>query len=261
MRFRLYVDEVGNSDLSASKDENHRYLSLTGIILEYDYVAQEVFPAVERLKQKFFGYHPDDTPIILHRKELVNRKFPFGALRDPIIGAAFDAEILQLLNFLDYKVITIVIDKQEYQNRYSTWSYDPYHYCLAVMVERYVRWLQQEDAEGDVMAEARGGNDDKRLKDSYEGLYAKGTDYVDAKLFSTHLTSSQLKIKPKSENVSGLQLADLIAHPSFKAILNRNQEKPLPNNFGGNIAQILEESKYLRNSQGEIVDWGTKILP
>lgn len=28
-KFRLYVDEVGNSDLNSSDHENHRYLSLT----------------------------------------------------------------------------------------------------------------------------------------------------------------------------------------------------------------------------------------
>ncbi len=26
MKYRLYVDEVGNPDLKASKDSNHRYL-------------------------------------------------------------------------------------------------------------------------------------------------------------------------------------------------------------------------------------------
>jgi len=28
MKYRLYVDEVGNPDMGASEDPNHRYLSL-----------------------------------------------------------------------------------------------------------------------------------------------------------------------------------------------------------------------------------------
>ena len=72
MKYRLYIDEVGNSDLGSSKDPNHRYLSLTGIILELDYVSTTAFPAIEALKRDYFDSHPDE-PIILHRKELVNK--------------------------------------------------------------------------------------------------------------------------------------------------------------------------------------------
>ena len=36
---RMYVDEVGNADLNASQDPNHRYLSLTGVVFELDYMA------------------------------------------------------------------------------------------------------------------------------------------------------------------------------------------------------------------------------
>ncbi len=31
---RMYVDEVGNTDLNSSHDPNHQYLSLTGVIFE-----------------------------------------------------------------------------------------------------------------------------------------------------------------------------------------------------------------------------------
>lgn len=137
MKFRLYVDEVGNPDLEASQDPNHRYLSLTGVILELGYVDAKVFPALEDLKRRYLGSHADD-PVILHRKELVNKKHPFEALRDPPIERTFNAELLQLLEELDYTVLTAVIDKLEHLQRYQVWRFDPYHYCLTVLVERYV---------------------------------------------------------------------------------------------------------------------------
>lgn len=37
MKYRIYIDEVGNSDLESSDDPNHRFLSLTGVILELGY--------------------------------------------------------------------------------------------------------------------------------------------------------------------------------------------------------------------------------
>lgn len=260
MKHRLDIDEVGNSDLKASTDPNHRYLSLTGIIFELGYVQSTLFPQLEELKQRYFNSHPDE-PVCLHRKELVNHSYPFSALRDSAIEAAFNRELLLLLSLFDYRVITVVIDKQEHQQRYKVWRYDPYHYALAVLVERFVSWLREQDTIGDVMAESRGGREDRRLKDSFEGIYEKGTDYVQPDEFSRWLTSRQLKVKSKDNNIAGLQIADLIAHPSYKATLARHLRQELPENFGGQIAQILEEQKYYRNNRGKIDGWGRKWLP
>lgn len=256
----MYVDEVGNSDLGASNDPNHRYLSLTGVIFSLEYVDRVVFPTVEDMKRRYFGSHPDD-PVIFHRKELVNRKPPFAALTHPTIEQSFNQELLGLLENLEYVAITAVIDKLEHQRRYSVWRFDPYHYCLTVLVERYVRWLARCDGQGDVMAESRGGKEDRRLKDSFERVYEKGSDYVPPDQFSTRLTSRQLKVKAKSNNIAGLQIADLIAHPSFRATLARRENQALPANFGGQIAHILENDKYDRGPRGQIDGWGRKWLP
>lgn len=260
MKYRMYVDEVGNSDLGASNDPNHRYLSLTGIIFELSYIEQVAFPAIEDVKRRYFGSHPDE-PIILHRKELVNKRAPFTSLKDPDTEKAFNNEILYLLEKLEYTVITAVIDKSEHLNRYKVWHFDPYHYCLTVLVERYTRWLERCGGQGDVLAESRGGREDRRLKASFERVYEKGSDYVPPELFQARLTSCQLKVKAKSNNIAGLQIADLIAHPSFRATLARHEHQALPVNFGGQIAQILEQSKYDRSPRGQIDGWGRKWLP
>ena len=224
------------------------------------YVSDVVFRAVEQFKARYFDSHPDD-PVILHRKELVNKKPPFAALNDPAVEAEFNRDMLQLLADLDYVVITAVIDKLEHQRRYAVWRFDPYHYCLTVLVERYVYWLQARNGQGDVLAESRGGKEDRRLKDSFERLYESGTDYVKPELFARWLTSRQLKVKNKSNNIAGLQIADLVAHPSFRATLARHENQALPPNFGGQIAAILENDKYNRGPYGKIEGWGRKWLP
>lgn len=73
MKHRLYIDEIGNPDLGSSKDPNHRYLSLTGIVINLKTVDEVVHPQLEALKRKYFQYHADD-PVILHRKEILNKK-------------------------------------------------------------------------------------------------------------------------------------------------------------------------------------------
>ena len=142
-------------------------------------------------------------------------------------------------------------------------SADPSHrlFSLTVMVERFVLWLRQRDAQGDVMSESRGGKEDRRLKDSFERVFEQGSDFVPPDQFRARLTSRQLKVKSKANNIAGLQLADLMAHASFRAPLARREGRPLPANFGGRIAAILEADKYHRNAAGVIEGWGRKWLP
>ena len=260
MKYRLYVDEVGNSDLKASKDPNHRYLSLTGVTLELKYVEITVFPSVENIKRKYFGSHPDE-PIVFHRKELVNKKHPFEALQDAGTEQSFNQDLLELFRTLDYVVITAVIDKLEHSERYQVWRFDPYHYCLTVLVERFALWLKHHNGVGDVMAESRGGKEDLRLKRSFARVYAEGSDYAKPEEFAKYLTSKELKVKPKANNVAGLQIADLIAYPSFRAALANHNHTSFPTNFGGHIAAILEAAKFDRSPRGEIEGWGRKWLP
>lgn len=259
-KYRLYIDEVGNSDLKSSRNPNHRYLSLTGIILDLDYVHHVIYPELEDFKCRFFNSHPDD-PIILHRKELVNKKPPFTALRDPEIEQAFNRELLEKLTTWQYVVITVMIDKLRHMEQYHAWRYDPYHYCLKILMERFVLWLKNRQMMGDVLAESRGGKEDIRLKKSFTRVYEEGSEWIHTDDFQTYLTSRQLKVKPKSNNISGLQLADLVAHPSFKAALARRNGEALPQNFGGQIAVILENAKYDRSPSGRVDGWGRKWLP
>jgi hypothetical protein len=53
LKHRLYVDEVGNPGLLTSVDPRHRYLSLTGVIIELSYVDSVVVPTLEGLKRKW----------------------------------------------------------------------------------------------------------------------------------------------------------------------------------------------------------------
>jgi len=215
----MYVDEVGNPDLGSSDDPNHRFLSLTGVIISLDHVRDVVHPEMEALKDEYFGSHPDE-PVILHRKELVNAKPPFEVLKDEGTRNRFDKALLGDLAKWQYTVITVCLDKKMHRDTYTTWRYDPYHYCLAVLVERFNFWLNRRDTKGDVMAESRGSKEDRRLKDSFHGLWTQGTEYVAPEELQNSITSRQLKVKPKAANVSGLQLADLVAHPSRAEILD-----------------------------------------
>jgi hypothetical protein len=262
MLCRLFVDEVGNADLkSASHDENARYLSVTGIFTFRHWHDGTIQPAIELLKTDFLG-HSQDTPIILHRREILQRTGVFAPLRDDETRRAFDVRVLEMIKQLRYLVITVTIDKAEHLERYRVWRFDPYHYCMQCLVERYVQWLERHDWTGDVVVEARFKKVDKRLKASFSHIWAFGTDYVTASTVQARLTSRELKLFTKRENCAGLQLCDLIAHPSFRAMRSRREGNPVPDDFGGKINDILEAEKLARHPQTqEINGWGRKWLP
>lgn len=222
MKHRIYVDEVGNSDLGSSDDPNHRYLSLTGVIVDLTHIEQVIHPEMELLKARFFRHHPDE-PVILHRKEMINAKGPFDVLRNEDTRQQFDEALLTHLRSWSYVVVSVCLDKKRHKETYTVWRHDPYHYCLEVLLERFVFFLERAKAEGDVMAESRGGRNDLRLKDSFMRLWEKGTDYISPDRFQKVLTSRQLKVKSKINNIAGLQLADLVAHPSRNEILREQR--------------------------------------
>jgi hypothetical protein len=255
-KYRIYIDEVGNSDLESSSNPNHRFLSLTGVIVDLEYIAGTLHPQMEQLKAEFFGAHPDD-PVIFHRKELLNGRPPFSCLKDDSIRKQFDCKLLALLTNWQYSVISVCIDKFKHKETYTTWRYDPYHYCLEVMLERYIFFLDPINGIGDVMAESRGGKEDRRLKKAFNELYINGNYHITPERMKQRLTSCQLKVKSKSNNIAGLQLADLLAHPSRNEILHENNllTKELPP-FGRKITQLLQD-KYYR--KGHRV-FGKKII-
>lgn len=220
-RFRIYIDESGDHTYHHLDSLASRYLSLTGVVIESELYRTQLQPEFEKLKQSHFPHSPDE-PVILHRKEMINREGIFGALRDADRDQAFTADLVRFLSAQDYAIYTVVIDKKAHTDRYGKAASHPYHYCLTVLLERYRGFLTAEGGRGDVMAESRGGTEDMELKKVYQELYSDGTQFLSAQSFQGVLTSRELKLKKKIANIAGLQMADLLAYPIKQDILTKD---------------------------------------
>jgi hypothetical protein len=262
MTCRLFIDECGNADLKgAADDPNVRYLSLTGIVMKSAAHARRLQPALEALKAVHFG-EPGDNSVILHRREIMRREGCFSVLRDPDRREAFDADLLALVEEQPFQAITVTIDKKEHLERYRVWRFDPYHYCLTCLVERYVQWMDRHDLTGDVVIEARFKKVDKKLKASFSRLWHEGTDRVPARIMQARLLSKDIGMYVKAANIAGLQLCDLIAYPSYRDMRKTRDGEKRPDDFGTRIADLLIEKKYARNPRNRRIEgWGTKWLP
>jgi hypothetical protein len=252
--YRMYVDEVGNPGLGGTSDPNQRFFSLTGVILSLETGRKQLYPKFEELKSQFFDSHPDD-PVVFHRKEIINAKPPFEALKKQYIREQFDEALLRIISETDFTVITVVLDK------HKEFRYDPYHYCMSVLLERYVLYLDKKGLNGDVLAESREKKENMRLKKEFRKLYENGTQYITPAKISNVLTSREIKIKLKINNIAGVQLADLLAHPSRREILlEKKTIKDLRKNiFAERIVDILKVKYDMQD--GEIYGAGKNFLP
>ncbi|MDP2211224.1 MAG: DUF3800 domain-containing protein [Candidatus Aquicultor sp.] len=255
--YRMYIDENGNPDMKSSDDPNHRFLNLTGVIVDLDYAGTTLSPEMEALKAKHLPYHPDDPPIF-HRTDMVNCRPPFDNLRDEKKRGAFDIDFKNMLNAWNYRVITVLIDKRAHREKYIAHREYPYHYCLEVLLERYVKFLRRTTSKGDVMAESRGATEDRLLKNEYNKIWRDGASFESATNLQTSLSSKQLKVRPKIANVAGLQLADIVGHPSRCEILDTYGllGRPLAP-FATEVISILQHKYDHVGSR----NYGKKFLP
>lgn len=243
MRLRLYVDESGDHTYRNLEEVGKRYLGLIGVAIESDYYRNEFQPRLEALKQLHFPHSPDE-PVILHREDIYHRRHEFGVLSDPARNDAWEYDLLEFVRSTTFRLLIIIIDKQAHRERYGDAAMHPYHLCLTFLLERYRGHLTYIGGKGDVLAESRGATEDLALKKVYGDTWEQGTFYHSYREFQKVLTSKELKVKPKKDNIAGLQLADLLAHPAMREILAaRGKISPIPPSFGLRLAEAFR-SKY-----------------
>lgn len=269
--YRLYIDESGdhtygkkildtppNSYPQLEKDDK-RYLGLTGCIFKLDYYRDQFNPKLDSFKKGFFD--PDEQ-VILHAKDIMQRRGHFHILQNEETAKRFDDGLIDIIKNAEYTIITVVIDKKNHIENYGSIAWHPYHYCLMIMLERYCFLLKKFRAKGDVMAESRGKTEDFELKNRYSRLYSDGTRFKSNTFFQQYLTSKEIKIKPKEKNVAGLQVADILAHPLKKHILLQKGFLPAPGEglFWARIVDAVKPKLYCRDYDGCVDGYGLMFI-
>lgn len=242
--YRFYVDESGDHYYANSDDPELRYLCLLGCFFDLEYYEKDFRPKFEDFKIRHFSRDVDDKIIILHRKELINKKGHFSILQDKDREKAFNNELLEIFKKSLYGIICVTIDKKSHHDRWGTNAAHPYHYCLLALVQRFVGFLNYNNARGDVLAESRGTQEDLQLKSEFTHLYNTGTPYVSASIFQNCLSSKEIKLRKKEHNIAGLQVSDLLAHPCKQdVLLNQKMIEKYYGKFGKKLLEIAR-TKY-----------------
>jgi Protein of unknown function (DUF3800) len=258
--YRLYIDESGDHTFTLVDSDSHRYLGLLGAWFERDIHYRSFSNEIERFKAEIFQPDPDDDPICLHRKDIVERRGIFGRLRDPVLNRRFEEGLLRSVGTARFRMACVTLDKKVHQEKRYRELFHPYHYCLAALLERYAGWLEHVGARGDVMAEARGKSEDRLLSEAFEATIMTGTRFHSAERFQKVLTSRKLKLKKKHHNIAGLQLADLLVYPLRREMILEQRGEPLPQDFSSRLLSACRERINRHRSDGRVVGYGKILL-
>ena len=153
--------------------------------------------------------------IILHSHEIRRCKNEFRILQDLSVKQVFYSELDRILGkYQAYIIVSCTVLKDDYVRLYGKLA-DIYSQSLTFLLERAIFYVDDINPAGggkiDAMLERRGKEEDKKLSESYNDLREKGTFWVDSERMKSHI--DRLTFVPKSANIVGLQLADLVAYP------------------------------------------------
>jgi hypothetical protein len=238
----VYVDESGDHSLVSINQQNPVFV-LAFCVFEKSAYFSRIVPAVGRLKFDFWGH----DCIVLHSHEIRKAQGDFSILLNTTTRNAFIGRVNSLIEEVPFTVIAAVIDKQRHVNRYADPA-NPYAIALTFCMERLQHWLRergQENKKTHVVVECRGRTEDAKLELEFrrtaDGHNALGT-----------MPNLDIRFMDKKHNSTGLQLADLVAHPIGRHVINPGQ---------ANRAYELIEPKFRRGPNGRIQGYGLKVFP
>lgn len=247
----LYIDETGDHSLSKI-DESYPIFVLTGVIVDEDYHDTVLTAALDRLKLRHFG----TTNITLHGKEMTHPQSStnplYAKFLDPAFRKKFYADFERLFMAAELSVVACVIMKDKHFAKYGLEAKDPYLLSFDNLINRLVFDLGNNDT-GKIVAESRNSILDNQLEISYLSSRIEGTNKVQAAELKLKLESSII-FKSKSDNVSGLQIADMVASPLARYHLGKPERK-------GHQLQYDSVFKKVRSINGRWKNIGVTILP
>lgn len=261
---RMFVDENGNYDLREDlSNDSNRFLCLTGVVMR-DKTHALLTQQLDILKVRYFG----SKDVVLHRREIISAKPPFESLKDDVTRQGYNADILRIISELRYGVISVVIDKKALVDKYTILrAKDPYTLALEYLMQRYQYWMQDYSQQrhdaimGDIVAESRGGREDRITKDTYRLIY-EGKGYIGLEDAPKYYSSRDIKLRKKKANIAGLQFVDLISHPARRYILSQKNlaHNLKPTSFEQTVVEVLVKEKF-RKHQGNIDGFGAVFFP
>jgi len=240
----LFLDESGDHNLIVL-DPQYPVFVLGGVIVDKQYAEGAMTERMQQFKRELFGR--DD--LILHTADIARNKNGFEQLRDQGFRQRFYDGLNTLMRELEYQVVACAIKKDAHLARDGVAALDPYLLSLDILVERFCYEIGSRAAGGLIVAEKRNPTLDHELELAWLNLKIQGTRHLQATEIERRIAS--LNTRDKRENISGLQLADLVVSPIGRFVMGKTSMEDF---------QIVG-SKFRHNTEGAYLGRGLVILP
>ncbi len=241
-KFIAFFDECGDHSLETI-DADFPLFVLSTVIVERSAYVEVVAPALTRLKLRFWPHEG----VNLHSREIRKARGDFAFMQVPEQRRALLTALSELMAMLPFMLFITGIRKAKHKERYGPDAENPYDVALTYTFERVLHFLEgQGETDLPVTAEARGKNEDNQLAAAFLRIMSEGTRYNSAERFRA--LKCPLAFRRKSDNIAGMQIADLCAHPAARKLLKPAQ----PNH----AYDVIERHIYRRDG---VTGW--KVFP
>ena len=211
--FIVYVDESGDHSLQSINPEYPVFV-LAFCVFYKSHYTHKVVPALQELKFDCFGH----DLVILHEHEIRKEKGDFRVFESRQQKNGFLNRLTHIIDDSNFILISCVIDKKRLKEVHSQGN--SYHialgYCLETLFE-FVSEKGQQALDTHVVVEMRGKKEDAELELEFRRI-CDGENRFHQKL------PFKLRMASKATNSAGLQLADLVARPIGRYVINSNQD-------------------------------------
>lgn len=238
----VYVDESGDHGLKNINPDYPVFVLAFCIIHKRDYLTQ-IVPKIQELKFRYFGH----DMVVLHEAEIRKSRKPFDILLNPNVRRDFLSDLSGIIKNSPFILVASCIMKNEFSARHGV-DGNPYHVAMEFGMERVFMELQALGQRGQlthVVFEQRGLQEDQALELEFRRI--KDRSRMDGLEETLDIVMASKKV-----NSAGLQLADMVARPIGRYLLNPSQP---------NRAYDILNGKFRRNRAGRIQGWGLKVYP
>lgn len=199
----VYVDESGDHSL-LSIDPDYPVFVLALCVFHKRHYAERIIPAVEELKFNYFGH----DSVVLHEHEIRKQKGEFAFLNHYPTRMEFMGQLSAIMEASNFVLMACVVDKTRLSRSEGTTS-NPYHIALGICLDILREFLVekgQDKLQTHMVVECRGKKEDAELELEFRRI-CDGDNQGNRQLpFS-------IVFADKKTNLTGLQLADLVARP------------------------------------------------
>lgn len=244
--FIVYVDESGDHSLTSINPDYPVFVLAFCIFYKGHYLSN-VVPQLQKLKFDYFGH----DLVILHEHEIRKEKGDFALFRNRAEKNEFMGRLGDIIDNSNFILASCVIEKHKLHSPDE--SDNPYHialkHCLETLFD-LVKEKGQQELETHVIVECRGAKEDDELELEFRRICDGANKYQ-------HDLPFRIRMASKASNSAGLQLADLVARPIGRHVINPEQ----PNR----AFDVLRKKFYCEGGRcavGEGYDqWGLKHFP